>query len=245
MRAMLWVGCASTVIAIGLVVGMVISRSVVTWIWTSNDYASRHADAMLTLIKCEAQQVVLANKIVQAMQRDRRSADISQNLADRLQALPSGRLNILNDFSVWHSWTLYKSDVSPSSDNAEAVMLARREHSVFGARLMRFEASSQFRNQDRVPAYYVAADGSLSLSRMVSPDIPMHAGAINVSPGLLAMRDRFDNLDQQAVPVTQDPYWTKPYFHPLMQERIMTAFLPVRGQEGVLRGFIAKDLEIF
>ncbi len=242
-RALLFVGCASTILLAAAIASLVVLRVVAIEIWNNSEAATLHYRAALDAIAQDERLVLEASRSVHYMLTDGPHQKLGDSAMSALWALPNEKISFVEDFPLSPPLTIYKS-IAPGRTASPQTRDDMRRQFRIGARLMWFEAAWGGSGTLRQPAYYVSAAGNFAIARTTSEPSPMNVGMADASRYFSAMLERFSTLVQAAPVHHPAPYWTRPYVNPISREDTITVFNPVRDPQGNTLGYIAKDFSL-
>lgn len=242
-RALLFVGCASTILLAASVASLVVLRVVAIEIWNNSEAATLHYRAALDAIAQDERLVVEASRSVHYMLTDGPNQKLGDSAMSGLLALPNEKISFVDDFPLSPPLTVYKSIALGRPASPQESDEIRRQFRI-GARLMWFEAAWGGSGTQRQPAYYVSADGNFAIARTTSEPSPMNVGMADASRYFSAMLERFSTVVEAEPSHHPQPYWTRPYVSPISREDTITVLNPVRDPQGKTLGYIAKDFSL-
>lgn len=241
-QTLLFVGCLSTTLIVGVVAGGFVARSVFDEVWHGDQRAMAHYHTVLTEIAAHENFLQQANRLAREMFEVHVLSDMPKRLIERLGAMPAARVTTLKDFPGSPPLTVFKSKMAPAAKPQAVLRLSRQARQLAVAtRVMLLDAATRVSPTRGELTYYISAGGDLAVMRPALPALAESARYEMMSHFVTAMLKRFRHSVLDASRATHGPLWLLPYRHPLSGEKTLTVFSPVQDPSGELLGFIAKD----
>ena len=243
-RALLWIGCSTTILTIGMTFGVILLTALGAEVWRMNYIANAHYSAAVATLDRGAMLIGRAGKVICYMNNRSDSLDVSEAFIDELDALPAGELSLLQLHSDAGPWIIFKSDTALHRAEAPEVIADRRRQLRVGARAMWFDDAWHNHQYRGHPAFYVSADGSFAITRATRENGLYNAAFVDVARSVDILLERLSTTYQQTPPAADLPFWTAPYPHRLTREPELTAFSPIYGDLVTHIGFVGADFPL-